>query len=119
MKGYSIDDDSIVINRELTDLDIFVRDFLRILKKHSDYLVVSGFVSICSGRTRATKDVDILFQVMDENKFAILLKNLQENNFWCYQGDEAGEVYPYVKNQISVRFARPGEMFPNVELISH
>ena len=32
-KGYTIKDDLVIINRELTQLDIFLRDFLRILKK--------------------------------------------------------------------------------------
>ena len=45
-KGYSVEGDVLVINRELTDLDFFVKDFLEILKKYSGYLIVSGFVSI-------------------------------------------------------------------------
>ena len=52
MKGYEVVGDVIVINRELTELDIFLKDFLNILKKYSGYLVVSGFVSIATGRTK-------------------------------------------------------------------
>ena len=116
-KGYSIKEGVIIINRELTELDKFVRDFLDILKKHSDYLVVSGYVSISSGRTRATEDVDILVPIPTKEKFSTLLKDLQKNKFWCYQGDTAEEIYPYLLNHESIRFARENEIYPNIEFV--
>src|SRR3989338_2719321 len=116
-KGYHLEGDTIIINRESTKLDLFVKDFLDILKKHSDYLLVSGFVSISSGRTRGTEDVDILVPVMDKNTFEKLFKDLQKGGFWCYQADSAEEVYSYIKNLQNIRFARVKEMFPNMELI--
>ena len=61
-KSYFLEKETntIVINRELTKLDLFVKDFLDILKKHASYLIVSGFVSISTGRTRGTEDIDVL-----------------------------------------------------------
>lgn len=116
-KGYYVKAETLMINRELTELDLFVKDFLKVLKKHSDYLIVSGFVSISTGRSRGTEDVDILIPVADENKFEELFQDLQKNNFWCYQGDSFEEVYPYVKDMINIRFARINEMFPNIEMV--
>lgn len=116
-KGYIIDKDTIIIQRDLTELDIFVKKFLEILKKHTDYLVVSGFVSICTGRARGTEDIDTLIPVMDKKRFNDLFMDLQKNNFWCYQGDDPSAAYDYIKNLTSVRFARKDEMFPNIELI--
>lgn len=112
-----MDGEVLVINRELTDLDLFVWDFLKVLTKHSDYLIVSGYVSISTGRTRGTEDVDIIIPVMTKNKFEILFNDLQENGFWCYQNDSAEEVYPYIKDMDSIRFAKVDEMFPNMEFI--
>jgi len=117
-KGYVMEKGVIVIQRDLTDLDLFVKKFLDVLKKHSDYLVVSGFVSICSGRTRGTEDVDIIVPVMTKEKFEDLLIDLKENNFWCYQGDDAEIVYGYIKELNNIRFALENEMFPNIEFIS-
>jgi len=116
-KGYFLEKDAIVINRELTELDLFVRDFLNILKKHADYLVVSGFVSICTGRTRATEDIDILVKKLDKEKFNELLKDILNNGWWCYQGDTLEEVWRYVEKGDSVRFAKQEEMFPNIEFV--
>jgi len=116
-KGYYLKEDVIVINRELTELDLFAKDFLEVLKKHSDYLIVSGFVSISTGRSRGTEDIDILIPVMGQDKFKDLFQDLQRNNFWCYQGDSFKEVYSYVKNITNIRFARVNEMFPNIEMV--
>ena len=116
-KGYFMDEKTIVINRELTQLDIFVKDFLEVLKKYSDYLVVSGFVSISSGRTRGTEDVDILSPITEKQKFSLLFKDLIEKDFWCYQGDDADSVYGYIKDFTSIRFARKNQLFPNIEFI--
>ncbi|MBS3107490.1 hypothetical protein J4468_01110 [Candidatus Woesearchaeota archaeon] len=117
MKGYSVEGGIIVIDRELTELDLFVKKFLKVLKKHADYLIVSGFVSISTGRARGTEDVDIIVSIMNENKFVSLFNDLIENKFWCYQGDNSTEVYPYIKNMNSVRFAEINKMYPNIELV--
>lgn len=117
-KGYKIENKTIIIERDLNELDKFVKDFLDVLKKHSDYLIVSGFVSISTGRIRGTEDVDILVPVLDEIKFNKLFEDLKNKDFWCYQGDNSKEVYEYIKNMESVRFARKNEMFPNMEFIS-
>ncbi|MEK6969497.1 MAG: hypothetical protein AABW48_03650 [Nanoarchaeota archaeon] len=115
--GYQLEGEVIIINRDLTELDLFVKDFLTVLNRHSDYLIVSGFVSISTGRTRGTEDVDVLVPIMDENKFRALFDDLQKNNFWCYQGDSIKEVYPYIQNLQNIRFAKANEMFPNMEFI--
>jgi hypothetical protein len=117
MKGYDFEEGTIVINRSLNELDFFVMDFLNILKKHLDYLIVSGFVSISTGRTRGTEDVDVLIEIMKEKKFIDLFEDLIKNGFWCYQGDNAEEIYEYIKNMQNIRFARVGEVFPNMECV--
>lgn len=115
--SYSIIDNTIIINRDLTKLDLFAKDFLDILKKYSDYLIVSGFVSISTGRTRGTEDIDCLVPKLDKIKFALLLEDLQKNNFWCYQGDNLEEIWRYIECGDSIRFARQNEMFPNMKFI--
>lgn len=116
-KGYQLEGEVIVINRDLTELDLFVKDFLDVLKKHCDYLIVSGFVSISTGRTRGTEDVDLLIPLLSRERFTALFDDLMVNGFWCYQGDSVDEVHPYIKELSSIRFAKINQMFPNMEVI--
>lgn len=116
-EGYFVEGDTIIINRGLTELDNFVRKFLDVLKRHSDYLVVSGFVSICSGRTRGTEDVDVIVPLMEQSKFSNFFSDLENNGFWCYQGNDMQDVYAYMENLQSIRFALNDQMLPNIELI--
>jgi len=116
-KAFTVEDDAIIINRELTELDNFVKSFLDVLKKHSGYLIVSGFVSIATGRTRGTEDIDILVPVMNRDEFKDLFQELLEKNFWCYQGEDWEKVYAYVEDLLNIRFARTNELFPNIEFI--
>ena len=118
MKGYTIGNDVLIINRELNELDIFLKDFLQILKRHSDYLDVSGFVSISTGRTRGTEDIDVIVPIMNKDKFQAFISELLQNNFWCYQGDNYIELYKYINELKNIRFARKEELFPNIEFIS-
>ena len=116
-KAYTIENKTIILKRELTELDQFVKHFLAILTHYSDYLLVSGYVSISTGRTRGTEDVDLLIPVMNKVKFIQLFQALQKEDFWCYQSDVPEEAYEYHKDLLNIRFARKGEMFPNMEVI--
>jgi hypothetical protein len=117
MAGYKLNKEVLVFDRELTELDYFVKSFLEVLKKYSDYLIVSGFVSIATGRTRATEDVDILVPIPKKEIFERLFNDLIKNRFWCYQGKTAQETWDYAKNMQNIRFAKENQMFPNMEVV--
>jgi hypothetical protein len=116
-EGYLVRDKTIIIERELTELDKFLRDFLEVMKKHLDYLVVSGFVSISTGRIRGTEDIDVLFMISEKKIFDNFFKEVKKKKFWCYQTDSSEEAYKYIKNYDSISFAREREIFPNIEMI--
>jgi hypothetical protein len=116
-KGYFLDNKTIVINREMTELDLFLKKFLEVIKKYSSYLVVSGFVSISSGRTRGTEDIDVLIPMPEKEEFCEMFNDLIKNGFWCYQSEGYESAYEYVERLESIRFAKKDEMFPNIEFI--
>ena len=117
MKGYELINNVLIINRDLTELDLFAKDFLEIVKKHTDYLIVSGFVSISTGRTRATEDIDILIPIMSKEKFKDFFNELISKDFWCYQGDSFEDIFPYIENKQNIRFAKREQLFPNMEVV--
>ena len=57
-------DGAIRIDRELSEFDRFTLDFIRVLRKHTRYVVVGGYVSIVLGRARASEDIDVIIPMM-------------------------------------------------------
>ena len=115
-KGYVLEKNSIVIQRDLTELDIFAKKFLDILKKHTNYLVVSGFVSICTGRTRGTEDIDMIIPRLSIVGLKKLHSDLVKNNFVCMQSENTEEIFKYFKDNLSVRYTYKDKPLPEMEL---
>ena len=49
----------LIIEKELNNLDLFVMDFLKVWTTQAEYVLVSGYVSILTGRSRISEDIDI------------------------------------------------------------
>ncbi len=110
-----INENTLKLNKEINDLDRFVFDFVDVLKKYTDYIIISGFISILFGRSRGTEDVDIIIPKVGKNEWIKINKELFEK-FDCLNCNTADEVYSYLSDGLSVRFARKGEIIPNMEL---
>ena len=65
-------DSAIEIDRELSDLDCFTLDFVNILERHTNYVIVSGYVAILLGRARASEDIDSIIPKIDFSMFQSL-----------------------------------------------
>ncbi len=111
-----IDKKTIKIDRELSDLDNFTLDFIKILEKNTDYVIVSGYVAILLGRARASEDVDVIIPKIDFPKFQSLYTELKKNNFYCLNAEEVSAVYDYLKNNLAVRFAKNDTIIPNIKM---
>ena len=107
---------TIKLDKELNELDKFVIKFIKVLEKHSDYVIISGYVSILFGRSRATEDIDIFIEELDKEVFNKLYKELKKANFWCLNTEDEKEIYDYLKNNLGVRFAKSKETIPNMEV---
>ena len=105
----------IILEKELNNLDKLAIDFIKILKSHSDYVLISGYVSILFGRSRISEDIDMLIPKMDFLKFVQLYGSLVKN-FWCINGDDKKELFDMLESGHSIRFARKEKVIPNIEL---
>ncbi|MBI3623908.1 hypothetical protein HY212_07565 [Candidatus Pacearchaeota archaeon] len=101
----------IKLSKNLNELDKFVRDFTSLLK---EYVIVSGYVSILLGRTRATEDVDLLVPEISLNEFNNLWKESIKNGFWCINTPNPEEAYNML-NDHAIRFCRKNQPLPNIE----
>jgi len=104
------------IGRELSELDAFAIDFIKTLRKHTKYAIVSGYVSILLGRARSSEDIDIIIPRAGFPEFVLLFRELYKKGFYCLNSDNEKEAYGYVRDGIAVRFAKKGKVIPNIEL---
>ena len=111
-----IDNKTIKLEKELNDLDLFVIKFIRIIEKYIDYVIISGYVSILLGRSRATEDVDLFIKNIGKQKFEQLYEDLKKNGFWCLNAESVNEIYSYLTDNLAIRFAEKGEVIPNFEV---
>ena len=111
-----IDQKTIKLDKPLNELDRFVLKFIEIIEKYTDYVIISGYVSILLGRSRGTEDVDMFIKPLDKEKFTKFYHELKENGFWCLNAESDDEVYNYINESIALRFAEKGETIPNMEV---
>ncbi|MBU3897241.1 MAG: nucleotidyltransferase [Nanoarchaeota archaeon] len=113
---YNADKKEIRLDKKLSKLDELVMKFVNIVEKHADYVIMSGYVSILLGRSRATEDVDLFIRKMSLEKFSELYTDLEENNFWCLNAEKAEEIYSFLKDGLAVRFSIKDRPIPNFEM---
>ena len=101
----------IKLNKKLSNLDKFVIKFTDLL---DEYVIVSGYVSILLGRTRATEDVDLLIPHLEKEKFENLWKKIHDSGFICVTNSDPDDAFDMLK-ETAIRFSRPGKPLPNIE----
>lgn len=101
----------IILNKNINELDKFVLDFCRNL---DNYVLVSGYVSILFGRSRATEDIDLLISKMSSEKFKEIWEMLEENDFECINTLDVGDAFRML-DEYAIRFCRKGKPVPNME----
>jgi len=106
--------------RKINDFNIlsrFCNEFTNVIYRYTDYIIVSGFVAISTGRTRGTEDIDMIIKRIDEKTFFKMHESLEKNNFVCMQSDDPKEIYrEYLSNNDSVRYTWKDKPLPEMEL---
>jgi len=100
------------LDRQINELDKFVIDFCNLLEK---YVLVSGYVSILFGRSRATEDVDLLIPRMDLDGFIKLWNKIHNSGFECINTKEIKEAFEIILEGSNIRFSRKDKPIPNME----
>ena len=112
-----LDKNTIKLDKELNELDNITIEFTSILNKLKiNYTIISGYVAVVFGRNRASEDIDIFIEKINEKRFSDLWKDLLKD-FECINSEDAKEVFNDFLNEGSaVRFAKIGRFIPNVEV---
>ncbi len=109
-------DNTVILKRIPSELDKFAIEFLTLLEKHVEYVVISGYVSILLGRTRSTEDIDVFIKPIQKNTFSELYNELQEKNFWCLNAESEEELWSFLQDHLAIRFAKVNTSAPNFEV---
>lgn len=111
-----IRDDVLVLDKPRNELDELVLDVTGILSDVGvDYAVVSGYVAVLLGRSRATEDIDVVVDPFDQATGATLADELQDAGFWG-PAMPLDQLYETLADDLPIRVARADTRVPNVEL---
>ncbi len=112
---FTFEENKITLEKELNSLDEFVIAFCKKLQRHGiKYSIVSGYVAIVFGRSRATEDVDIIVDQIDKEKFFQLWKDIS-TDFECFNAESKESAFDMLISDDAIRFSRPNNPMPNVE----
>lgn len=104
------------IERELSELDRIVLDFTQRLGEWDiDYVIVSGYVAVLTGRSRSTEDIDVIFEEMSREEVEEFVENLFDAGYWCVNAERT-EVYDMLTEGLAPRFAEGERVIPNFEV---
>jgi hypothetical protein len=107
----------IILDREMSDLDKFAFGFSRAIGKITDYVIVSGYVSILLGRSRASEDIDMIIPKMSFAKWKSVHDRLVKNGYYSLNAADAKIAFDLLTDGIAVRFAPEGVVIPNMEIL--
>lgn len=116
MGGIELRDGILVVDRGPNDLDDLALRFSTILDELDiDHVFVSGYVVILAGRSRATEDIDVLLERVDEETVFQLVDMLTDDGLWgpAMPLESMNEMLSEGGN---IWVARENEMIPHLEV---
>lgn len=109
-------DDEIRIDKPPSDLDRLVLDVADVLHDVGiTYSVVSGYIAVLFGRSRATEDIDVITERFDESTAETLASRLRDAGYWG-SAMPLDDLYETLADDLPARIAEDGHRVPNVEL---
>ena len=109
-------DEGVVIDKPPSDLDRLMLEVGDVLDAVGiEYSVVSGYVAVLFGRSRATEDIDVITERFDEGTADELAKRLQEAGYWG-SAMPLDDLHEMLADDLPARIAEEGHRVPNVEL---
>ena len=110
------EEDAVSIEKEPSALDELVLDVTGVLDDLGiRYAVVSGYVAVLLGRSRATEDIDVIVESFSEATADELADRLREAGYWG-SAMPLDSLYEMLSDDGIIRVAEDGHRVPNVEL---
>jgi len=106
----------LTLTREPSELDRAVVDFTSVLDDEGvEYVIVSGYVAILTGRARSTEDVDTVLEPLSEPELDRLADRFDESGYWG-MAMPLSEMASTLVDGDRLRVAEEDTMYPNFEV---
>lgn len=116
MGGIELRDGTLVVDREPNDLDDLAIRFSSILYDLGiQHVFVSGYVAILAGRSRATEDIDVLLERVDDETLTELAARLDSAGLWG-PAMPLDTIAEQLNDGANIWVARDNEMVPHLEV---
>jgi predicted nucleotidyltransferase len=102
MTVFKVENNKVVINKEITELDRFVFELVNIIEKYCGYIIISGYVSIFFGRSRATEDVDMFIDNLSYESFNKLFCELLKKGYELNEDNQEHLYLDYLQKGTSI-----------------
>lgn len=109
-------DSEVVIDKPLNDLDELLVGVGTVLDETGvQHAVVSGYVAVLFGRSRATEDIDVICDPFGRETADEVVERLRRAGYWG-SAMPLDDAYETLADGLPVRIAEDGHRVPNVEL---
>lgn len=107
---------SVSIDKDPSDLDRLILDVVDAFESAGiRYAIVSGYVAVLFGRSRATEDIDVITDRFDDQRAETLANSLREKGYWGATMP-LDEMHVTLADDLPIRIAEDGHRVPNVEV---
>ncbi len=104
-------------DKELSELDKIVIDFVELIKKSGiKYVIISGYVAIILGRSRTTEDIDIFIDKVDSKTFRKFFDLATSKGYWAIDSESLEDAFDRLQSSLSIRMAKKDTVIPNFEI---
>lgn len=104
-------------SKELNSMDKTAIFFSkRLFTQGIRHVFLSGYVSILFGRNRASEDIDVIIEPVSFDIFNKFWNDIHKSMECIITSDVRSAFEDYLSKQTAVRFAKKGELMPNVEM---
>lgn len=115
MGGIEFDDGELLVERDPNELDELAIEFTAILNDLDiQHVYVAGYIAILTGRSRATEDVDVLIERLDESRITRLVDRLTDEGMWG-PAMPLDDMYDMLANGDNIWIAPDDQVIPHIE----
>jgi hypothetical protein len=116
MVKFKIQNNELKIDKLITKLDQFALDVIEIVQEYAKYVIISGYVSIFFGRSRATEDIDMFIELLPYERFEKMYYEFLSKGFEFNEDNPKKLYHDYLLDRLSINVWRKNAPMLRMEI---